>query len=136
MIDRWHVFQFMTRNPYCAHPETTLRELTTHLVERRATAAPVINQEGEIVGLVSLSDVAVDAVVQPPEAKGRLVRDVMQRRVYTVDQAATVPPAVEELKKHRVHRLVVTDHDRVVGVVSCLDLLDSVLEKTGFPPIA
>ncbi len=136
MIDRWHVFQFMTRNPYCAHPETTLRELTTHLVERRATAAPVVNQEGEIVGLVALSDVAVDAVVQPPEGKGRLVRDVMQRRVFAIDQAATVITAIEELKRHRVHRLVVTDHDRVVGVVSCLDLLDAVLEKIGFPPVA
>ena len=125
----------MTRNPYCAHPDTPLPDLVRQLVARQATAAPVINAAEELVGLVSLSDVAVDAVVQPQDARARVANDIMQHRVFTIDHAATVVKAVTELQKHRVHRLVVTDHNRVVGVVSCLDLLTAVLDKTGYPPV-
>lgn len=124
----------MTPNPYCARPETTLRELTRRLVEHRATAAPVVNEQDELVGLVALADVAVDAVTHDNAAERR-VGDIMQRRVFTIDYSATLHSAVAELMERRVHRLVVTEHDRVVGVVSCLDLLQSVLEQVGYPPV-
>lgn len=39
------------------------------------------------------------------------------------------------MEKQRVHRLVVTDKGRVAGVLSCLELLPTVKEVTGFPPV-
>jgi len=105
------------------------------MVKRRITAAPVIAEGEELVGLISLTDVAVDSIVEHEEGHPRRVKDVMQRRVYTIDAAANVVTAVRELQERRVHRLVVTQSDRVVGMVSCLDLLGAVLEGTGYPPV-
>lgn len=132
VMQKWHVFEMMTRDCYRVHPNTPLKEATRFLIERRATAAPVINDTGELIGLVSLVDVAADGLVEHETT--RFVHHVMQHRVYTIDQAATLTSAAEELKRRRVHRLVVVEHDRVVGVLSCLDLLDVVLESAGYSP--
>lgn len=132
--DRWHVFQFMTKNPFFVHPDHEIRQVVVEMVKRRITAVPVIAEGEELVGFLSLTDVAVDSVVQHDEGQRR-VKEIMQRRVYTIDAAANVVTAVRELQERRVHRLVVTQSDRVVGMVSCLDLLGAVLEGTGYPPV-
>jgi CBS domain-containing protein len=123
-----HVFELMTRNPYCAHPETTVQELVKQLVRRKATAAPVIDESEKLIGLVSLVDVAVS-----PQAS--VVREIMQLRVHSVEHSASLTGAAMLMLQHRVHRLVVTDQLHVVGVLSCLDLLPVVWEQTGYPAI-
>ncbi len=133
MHQKRHVFEFMTRNVYTATPETSLRELTAQLVKRRATAAPILDHEGSLVGLVALADIAVDALAHPDTTE-RQAQHVMQRRVFTVGQEVDLSTAVEHLRKHRVHRLVVTEGDRVVGVISCLDVLDALTEVFGYSP--
>ena len=121
-----HVFELMTRNPYCAHADTSVAELVKELVQRKATAAPVVG-EGEVLeGVVSLVDVAVS-----PQA--RTVREIMQRRVHTVEHSSTLSTAARLMLQHRVHRLVVTDQNHVVGILSCLDLLPAIWESVGLP---
>lgn len=127
----FHVFELMTRNPYCATPQTSVQELVRELVARRATAAPVIDANEKLVGLISLVDVAVASL----DGQACKVGDLMQRRVHSVEHSATLTSAAELMSHHRVHRLVVTDQDRVAGVLSCLDLLPTVKEVTGFPPV-
>lgn len=127
----FHVFEMMTRNPYCATPQTPVPDLVRELVSRRATAAPVIDSEEKLVGLISLVDVAVASL----GGQAARVGDLMQRRVHSIEHSATLTSAAGLMRKHRVHRLVVTDHDRVAGVLSCLDLLAAVEEVTGFPPV-
>lgn len=123
-----HVFELMTRNPYCARPETPIKELVKQLVQRKATAAPVVDEGEQLVGLVSLVDVAVS-----PQATS--VREIMQLRVHSVEHSASLTGAAMLMMQHRVHRLVVTDQLHVVGVLSCLDLLPAVWEQTGYPAI-
>ncbi|MBS2038844.1 CBS domain-containing protein [bacterium] len=120
-----HVFELMTRNPYCASPQTPVSQLVRRLVELKATAAPVIDESEELVGLVSLVDVAVS-----PEAG--CVREIMQLRVHSVEHSASLSSAAQMMREHRVHRLVVTEGRRVVGVLSCLDLLPALGEKFGY----
>ena len=127
----FHVFELMTRCPYCATPETSIAELVSQLVSRRATAAPVVDADEKLVGLISLVDVAVALLEKTPQRVGEL----MQRRVHAVEHSATLTSAAEMMRSQRVHRLVVTDQDYVVGVLSCLDLLTAVKEVTGFPPV-
>lgn len=129
MSKRWHAFEFMTRSPYCVKRDMPLSEVTRQMVERRITGAPVLGDREELMGIVTFADIAVHAL---SHAAGT-VDDVMQRRVYTVDHAATLTTVVSELQSHRVHRLVVTDRDRVVGIISALDLLGAILERTGYP---
>lgn len=129
-----HIFEYMTRNVYCTGPETTLSEVTRTLVERKATGCPVVDEEGKLLGLISLTDIAVDGITNPVGHPQRAVREIMQRRVHRISHSAVASTAVEMFRQHRIHRLVVvTDADRVAGILSCVDLLAAILEKTGYP---
>lgn len=131
MMDKWHVFEYMTRNPYVASPDTGLRELTAELVRRRATAAPVLNQSNEIVGMVSFADVAVDGLLHP-NMDERTVRDIMQLRVHTIEHSATIVSAARMLQQFRIQQLVVTQGKRLAGMLSAIDLMEAIAAKAGY----
>jgi CBS domain-containing protein len=59
---------------------------------------------------------------------GQHVRDAMIASVLTVDADAPVRDVARALVEHHVHRLVVTEGERPVGIVSSLDLARQVAE--------
>jgi CBS domain-containing protein len=130
--------------------DVTLQEAAAFLLDREISGAPVEDESGAIVGLLSLSDIA--AVVAgrrgapaPPEgdeeesldetlagdldteSERLLVRDVMTEGVEAVPEDATVQEVAERLLKGHVHRLLVTRGDEVVGILSTSDLLGLLL---------
>jgi hypothetical protein len=60
------------------------------------------------------------------EDVGLLVRDIMTARVYTVAADATVAQVASTMVEGHVHRLLVADGDRLVGIVSTIDLLRAI----------
>lgn len=120
-----HVFELMTRNPYCVGPRTPVPEFVRKLVELKATAAPVIDDSEKLIGIASLVDVAVS-----PGASE--VGEIMQLRVHSVEHSASLASAARLMREHRIHRLVVTEGQHVVGVLSCLDLLPALGDQFGY----
>ena len=53
----------------------------------------------------------------------RTVADVMTPDLVTVDVDASIIEAATALSKHQIHRVVVTEHGRVCGIISSLDLV-------------
>lgn len=122
--------------------DMTVRELAAFLVENEISGAPVQDDEGRIVGVVSLVDVAAvhseseegDAESSPFEAQGSrepddggrdglMVADVMTPMVYSVTEDATVSEVASAMLKGHLHRVLVTREDRAVGIISTSDLL-------------
>jgi len=132
--------------------DLTVRELAAFLTENQISGAPVVNREGRLVGVVSLTDVAEndtdrsdlmsdhsnpgDAVrgwedrmnpedVRPMhlESSDLLVRDIMTPTVYTVPEDTPVPKIAHAMIAGSIHRLLVTRQGRVVGIVTSLDLV-------------
>ena len=50
------------------------------------------------------------------------VKDIMKRKVETVDQNETAEAAYNRMRSNRIHHLVVTGADEIVGVLSERDL--------------
>jgi CBS domain-containing protein len=123
--------------------DMTVRELAAFLVENEISGAPVQDDEGRIVGVVSLVDVAAvhseseegDAESSPFGAGGEgesngdggrdnlMVADVMTPMVYSVTEDATVSEVASAMLKGHLHRVLVTREDRAVGIISTSDLL-------------
>jgi len=137
----------------------SVAELAAFLTNHEITGAPVVNTDDEVVGVVSLVDVARadshragrssawNAVAttsylhdweRGPEEdgiqiyhlqeEGVLVRDVMNPAVYAVGEEAEVPEIVEILLEQHLHRVMVIEDDRLVGIISTSDLLGLFLE--------
>ncbi len=135
----------------------TIEELSTLLTENAISGVPVVDGRGRLVGVVTLTDIAEQAPegegeyerpgwfhaawrdrLNPEDLQGlhveqrtRLVRDIMTPAVYTIPQETPVHEVARTMTAGRIHRLLVTNEGRVVGIVSALDLLKLLVEPAG-----
>ena len=89
-----------------------VREFLAH---QQLGAATVLDEAGELCGIVSTSDV-VNAL------DGRVAR-VMSTELCTMATGVTATDAAAQMLEHRIHHIVVTESGEVVGMVSSFDLL-------------
>jgi CBS domain-containing protein len=139
----------MTPNPMSIRQSATVSEAATFLAGRGISAAPVIDEAGRPVGVVSRTDILIhlgqgamygvgspehDARPEPPafagggpraEATNRsTVRDVMTPGVFCVRPETPAAKVVEKMLALKVRRLFVVDSEgALIGVVSAIDVL-------------
>ncbi|MEU7746049.1 CBS domain-containing protein [Nonomuraea sp. NPDC049158] len=107
-----------------------IREMHGHDI----TAAPVVDDAGRLVGVVSELDLLrgefepdpraslrpVDPSAEPPP---RRVMEIMTREVVTVTETTDVTAAIDLMVGKRIKSLPVVRGERVVGMVSRRDLM-------------
>jgi predicted transcriptional regulator len=116
----------MTPNPVSLRDSMTLREASARLVDRCIGGAPVIDEHGRPVGVLSQTDVLIYEREQLPTEKAEttFVRDVMTPAVFAVGRHTTIRRVIEEMCGLNVHRLFVVDGNGVLaGVITSLDVL-------------
>jgi CBS domain-containing protein len=147
----------MTDHVVSIPEDAPLHEAIAVLTDRGFSGAPVINEAGRPVGVISRSDILVHdrntpAFARPmPEYYMRsdlratlgedvggfqveavdrtLVRDVMTPVVFSVRPDAPARQVIEEVLHLRVHRLFVIDRDGVlIGVIAMSDILRRLLD--------
>ncbi len=122
-------------------------------VENSISGGPVVRDDGELVGVVSLTDIVLHSTLplsvsknDTPhdyyvEALGRsysrqeissfqiageplqTVSDIMTPVIYKVPESATVQKVAEAMIRHNIHRIFVTRDDQVVGIIATPDML-------------
>lgn len=134
----------MTPNVVTVAPDTTISQLARLLLERNISAAPVVNEQGRLVGIVSEGDLLgrgeIAGRVRPSwwlqlfrteteqareyaKAHAKRVEDVMTRNVVTVSEDAGIADIADLLEKNRIKRVPVLREGRIVGIVSRADLV-------------
>jgi CBS domain-containing protein len=120
--------EMMTPSPVSIRESASVREAVELLTRREISGAPVIDEAGRPVGVVSRGDIlvhdreAVDDVGD--EGGGTRVRDIMTPVVFCVSPDAPASRVVREMVDLKVHRLfVVDDLGTLVGVITVLDVL-------------
>ena len=140
----------MTPNPLSIRADATMREAVAFLIDKGISGAPVIDEAGRPVGVLTQFDLLVhdrektEYVVPDPEyvdanpaMHKRLrenfqiekvdrtrVRDVMTPFVFTVAADALAGTVVDDLLGRKIHRLFVVDnHGVLIGVISALEVL-------------
>jgi CBS domain-containing protein len=133
-------------------PDMSVHELALFLTENQITGAPVLDRAGRLVGVVSETDIAEseserDALAADYSDPGfdvrgweddadasdirglrvegdeRRVEDIMTPAAYTIPHDTPVPRIAQTMISGRIHRLLVTRDQHVVGIVTSLDLL-------------
>jgi CBS domain-containing protein len=119
-LESLRVRDLMTPNPVSIRHGISVRDAALFLGGRGIGAAPVVNDAGRAVGVLSRSDVllAVEAGVDAAP-----VREVMTPSVIAVHPDATALDVTDAMVRHMVRRVFVVDGGGVpVGVVSTTDL--------------
>jgi CBS domain-containing protein len=152
-IEKFTAADLMTRDVMSVHQDLGVRELAEFLAENEITGVPVVDDDDQLIGVVSSTDVAersrrneMDFTVDRSdprfyvrefgdqldveEMKGLhienedlLVRDIMTPSVLSVGAGTPVSEIAREMVSGHVHRLFVTRSGKVAGIVSALDLV-------------
>jgi CBS domain-containing protein len=112
----------MTRCPVSVPAGAPFATVAAILARRRIGAVPVIDRDGQLIGVVSEAD-----LIGGRDGAGVTARELMTGAVRTVPVDATVPAATRLLAESGVRRLFVTEHGRLIGVLSRRDLLTTYL---------
>ena len=115
------VRDLMVGDPVTTRADATLGEFMDEVVSRTRYTAYPVTDNGTAVGLLPFSCVAE---VPRGEWDGRSVRDCMIPRdeVPVVDPDEELIEAAEELAENDLHRALVLDGDRLVGLLSITDV--------------
>jgi CBS domain-containing protein len=128
------VREVMTTPAVTVTPGTSLKESIRLLHEHSITAMPVVDDAGQLVGVLSEADVLRDTVAADRRAHERpieitcpavhlAVTDVMTHLPISVSPDDDVARAVEFLVSTQVKSLPVVSSGRVVGMISRRDVI-------------
>jgi predicted transcriptional regulator len=137
LLDELLVRDVMSPAAVCLHREATVAEAVQALVGAAVQSAPVLDAVGELIGVVSTTDLiaAVAPSFRPGEPldvhalhdlKLQHVHELLERSAVTCDDDLAIADACQLMVRERVHRLVVTRDNRPVGLVSAIDLVRAV----------
>jgi CBS domain-containing protein len=139
----------MTKSVITILETDTLREAATLLTEKHISGAPVVDETGALVGVLSESDllsesrrraalprVAAFGIFLPSEESleriydggaNLLVRDVMTRDVFTAPESISLHELGETMLRRKINRVpIVDDSGALQGIVTREDILKAI----------
>ena len=124
------------RDIFTVKEDMSLRDLLHELKEKEETCFSVINEEGEMVGLVTESDL-MKLILKPLPHRGigglgykslffrsaETVKDIMTKNPICISPDAKLEDAARIMRNNKIRHLPVTENKRCIGVLGIKNLL-------------
>ena len=123
------VKDYMSASLVTFSPEMNVLDAITTLVKHSISGAPVVDERGNLIGLLSEKDcmrVAMQAGYYE-EAGGR-VADYMTEKVLTVESEDSILEVAKLFLEKGPRRYPVVEDNRLVGQISRRDVLKAILK--------
>ena len=104
--------------------EMSIEEVAAFLTENEITGAPVENSDGDLVGVISVVDIAASSF-----SGSQTVADLMTPDIQSVPEEAIVPEIASLMLEDHLHRVLVVREGKPVGIVSTSDLLGLLVDE-------
>jgi CBS domain-containing protein len=149
-----HASQAMTRPVVTVSADATVFAAADILLGSRISAAPVVDADGKVVGIVSEADLMNRPEVGTVPAKSWLQRlladnaflardyirshshrvaDVMTKEVITATEHTQLAEIAKLMERHHIKRVPIVRDGKVVGIVSRANLLQGLLAREPHP---
>lgn len=139
----------MNPNPIAIRPETPLREINDLLFKNKLSYLPVVIDHQVLVGEIRFLDILELGIPEYARELGNLsfvtslesfenlieressifARDFMKKPAHTLGPKSTLLEAAMALIKTHERQLAVVDSDRLVGVISYMDILNKIIRS-------
>lgn len=152
------ISEIMTADVICVSPDLAVEALTAMFLERNISGAPVVDDAGRPIGVVSKTDLVreqqdagddqelerlvirrqgYEVELGPGFHTERITRatvgEIMMPIAFTLPETASVSRASALMALEGVHRLpVVSEDGKVVGILSAMDILRWLAETEGY----
>ena len=98
-----------------------ISDIAILLVEERIGGAPVTDDDGRVLGIISEADI-MNALLKGLPLRTP-VEDVMTSPVHTVDEFDLTDEVMELFRKHRIHHLPVVREEKLLGMITPADVI-------------
>jgi CBS domain-containing protein len=139
----------MSRDVFCVDKSADLRDLAKLFLANKITGAPVVDGRGDLCGVISQTDLLFYQLSRDDElsvssdfysntkVEGRslttgfqiedvntaTVEEVMTPVVHSVTPQTTVDAVARMMTRRHIHRVIVREGRKAVGIISALDIL-------------
>ena len=113
----------MTRNVFTTSPEVSVQEVAQLLVQKDISGVPVINRDGQIIGIVTEAD-----IIGKVDREGLCVADIMTPELILVDEQTQVGDIAMLLVERKIKRVPVMRTGKLVGIVCRADIVNAVAQ--------
>lgn len=127
----------MTQKVITVSSDLSIRKLIQLLITERISGVPVVDDAGEVVGIISERDIlkAVDRLIkvkvsldEEREQKGSFnwVDGIMTKEVIFVSEDDPVEHVCKLMSERKIHRVPVMNGKKIVGIITSMDVLKTV----------
>lgn len=134
----------MTECPHVVGPEEPVQAAREKMGENSIRHLPVVDDEGNLVGVVSERDIALLESLDVVELDECHVRDAMREGPFTCGPEAHLHMVASEMLEHRYGSTIVVDPEPprgVLGIFTTSDAMRAIVQLTqpylrdpGMPP--
>ncbi len=122
----------MSNSVITIHRDKLVCEVEGIFVAHEIGGAPLVDDDGRMVGIVSKSDVNRFDFTggDPNEARAW---EIASPRVITIAASASVTEAARKLIDEHVHEVIVIEGEKIVGVISAIDIVKLLVDGNASP---
>lgn len=126
--------ELMRKNVVTIRETDPIEEVLDVLVGEHIHGAPVVNDRGELVGVISQLDIYFGKMTRNGKLEARpgegnlerlTVRDVMTSPAVSAVEDTDIVDLCRLMYKLRIHRVPIVREDKVLGIISSLDICNA-----------
>lgn len=145
----------MTKDVITVSPEEKVENVARMLIENKISGIPVVDENTHVLGVVTEQDLIVkagdlkvpfyltlfDSIIfleNPIRFNNDLkkftatrVKEVMTEKVIAVEEDSEVSAIVDLMQKHRINRVPVLRHGKLIGIITRNDILKALVKNNG-----
>ena len=128
------VSNYMAKDVITFSPEQPVHEAIDTMLDKRISGAPVLNDRGDLIGMLSEKDclkILVDNAYHNQPNEKSTVEDYMSRNVETVDIEKNVVDVADMFLRTNFRRYPVVENGKLKGQVSRRDIMRATRELKG-----
>lgn len=116
------ISKYMTMTPHSIGKDQTLARASDVMREFKIRHLPVL-EGGRVLGILSERDVLVVETFKDVDPKKVSVEEAMSPAPYAVSPEAALDEVVGEMAEHKYGSAVIMQNDKLVGIVTTVDLM-------------
>lgn len=121
------VQKYMSTNPHSIGQEQTLAKAHEVMREHKIRHLPVL-EGGRLVGMITLRDLHLVETLKDVDPKKITVEDAMSSTVYAIVPDAPLDDVAAEMAEHKYGSAVVMQNNKVVGILTTVDVCRALAE--------
>ena len=109
----------------------TLISEAAKIMDRKSIGSVLVEENNKVVGIMTERDILRKIVAKGIDPNKTTVREIMNSPLITADADTSIEEASDIMAKHGIRRLVVTEDNKIAGIITVRAIAENVRYSIG-----